>query len=591
MCLAAVLTVTVGVACAVPGAWADNHFVLMPSPPYPYETCSIGVWDNVGHGGQFTVGGPWFVDEEFFEPIMVLHNNGSLNARVTIGLGVWAVDPPAGRHFEAGSNFDWDALTWLPSELTVVAHDCVHGNGIGPARCDWYSPLYDPFGRGDFVLLPGEAKIMHFAAPYNFSVVHADRLVQQVHYHASCVFPGNILPNGTVLHPFRSGMHHELLESLATVELVAYPHGLPRAVNVTGPLAPGNVTGPPVAGVPIVIELGRADRAVPINVTAVGLAASLTIDVGGLAGSVLDGTSASTVTFPPSETVAATSFVTVSFPPGVTAAHVPADGRLDLRVSTSVPDGGKVQGALGYDGSGRVTLQRVIEVGSGAGRVTFDMPVRIFLEGQAGGRAFYIDGGAGGAIMPIDEACAADDVDRVHVQLGGAGECHVDSADGGKVIYTYHLTRFGTALPENAAPLPTIYTCAVGVGAADLDMRAAPGGYSEPVRQAISNRGTLSFEHVDLMVTPWHIENDGGSGAGAEPLLPAAPPAGVTEVLDVDAGDGGYTSVAEGTAVARGLGGGDIAPLLFRLNLTAYGGLQEGAMAQNVTYQATCGPP
>ena len=175
---------------------------------------------------------------------------------------------------------------------------------------------------------------------------------------------------------------------------------------------------------------------------------------------------------------------------------------------------------------------------------------------------------------------------------------------------------FGTALPEHAAPLPTIHTCAVGIGAADLDMRAAPGGYSEPVRQVISNLGTLSFERVELVATPWRIGHDGGPRAGADPPPPMPPaavsgvnvamassvlvtrivqslPAGVTEVLDVGAGGGAgdYTAVAEGTAVARGLSGGDVAPLLFRLNLTPHGGLQGGTMVQNVTYQATCSPP
>ena len=40
--------------------------------------------------------------------------------------------------------------------------------------------------------------------------------------------------------------------------------------------------------------------------------------------------------------------------------------------------------ALAYEGSGRVALQRVVEVGSASGRVEFDMPVGILLEGQAG---------------------------------------------------------------------------------------------------------------------------------------------------------------------------------------------------------------
>ena len=103
------------------------------------------------------------------------------------------------------------------------------------------------------------------------------------------------------------------------------------------------------------------------------------------------------------------------------------------------------------------------------------------------------------------------------------------------------------------------------------------------MRQVVSNRGTPPFERVDLAATPWRIGHDGGPRTGADPL-PAAPPAaapgagegrawgvlaarlvaslpaGVTEALGVDAaggGGGGYTTVAEGTAVARGLEGGD----------------------------------
>ena len=47
----------------------------------------------------------------------------------------------------------------------------------------------------------------------------------------------------------------------------------------------------------------------------------------------------------------------------------------------------------------------------------------------------------------IDGRCAADDAQRVHVQLGGGG-------GGDKVIYTYHLTRFSTALSERCTLPP-----------------------------------------------------------------------------------------------------------------------------------------
>ena len=52
-----------------------------------------------------------------------------------------------------------------------------------------------------------------------------------------------------------------------------------------------------------------------------------------------------------------------------------------------------------------------------------------------------------------------------------------------------------------------------------------------------------------------------------------------------------YVPLADGTAVAGGLGGGQEAPLWFRLNLSPYGGVQAGTLVQTVTYQAECGAP
>ena len=339
-------------------------------------------------------------------------------------------------------------------------------------------------------------------------------------------------------------------------------------------LEPANGTGPP-APVTVVIE-PRAPVG-PLNLTAAGHAANLTIDVARLAGPggpPLDGSAASTVTFPPAETSVAASFATVTFPPSVTAAHVPAGGRLALHVAADVPDDARVQAALAYDGSGRVELRRVVEVGAASGRVTFDVPVRILLEGQAGGRAFYIEGGAdGGTITPIDQACAADDVARVHRHLGGAGECQMDSAGGDKIIYTYHLTRFGTAQPERAAP-PIVHTCSVSVGAPDMHVSVRPGEYSAPARQVVANSGSAPFAHVDITATPW---SDG---------LPAS----VTEVR-ADGAGAGYMPLAKGMPVADGLGGGQEAPLWFRLNLTSYGDTAAGTLVQTVTYQAMCDVP
>ena len=402
----------------------------------------------------------------------------------------------------------------------------------------------------------------------------------------------------------------------------------PPAANVTAPpppvicvgadltecdLGPANGTGQPV---PVTVVIEPRAPAGPLNLTGAGHAANLTIDVAGLAAPAnppFNGSASSMVTFPPAETSVVASFATVTFPPSVEATHVPAGGRLALRVAADVPDDAQVQGALAYEGSGRVTLQRVVEVGAESGRVVFDMPVRILLEGQAGGRAFYIEGGAdGGTITPIDLACAADDTGKVHSHLDGTGECQMDSTGGDKIIYTYHLTRFGTAQPEHAAPLPAVHTCSVAIGMQNIGMSAPPGEYSAPVRQVVVNSGSLRFAGVELAATPW-IMNQSAAGPPAADPTPAPPapvfgtdagrtasvntatlvvslPASATEV-STEAAGGAYRPLAAGMSVAGGLEGGAELPLWFRLNLSPHDGLRAGTLVQTVTYQAVCSAP
>ena len=359
------------------------------------------------------------------------------------------------------------------------------------------------------------------------------------------------------------------------------------------------------------VVLGPDGGAAYSNLTAGGNGVRVTINVAGLAGA---GAAGGTVQFPPGGAVVETSFASVSFPPGATAESVPAGGLLVLHV---VPPGGLppesgIQG-LAYDGSGAVLLRDVVEIGDGAGVVTFDMPVRISLEGQAGGRAFYIDGGSGGAARPIDAACAADDTERVHRHLNGTGECRIDSDDGvDMVIYTYHLTRFGTVGSESGAPPPVYHTCSVGLGSQSLDIgEAAPGGRSDPAEQLLINYGSAPFAQVGIEASPWRAASGGGAPPGAaSPILPdpapgtgegmassalvarvyASVPAAATEVGE-EGIEGAYAAVGEGTAVARGLGGGDAATLWFRLNLAPYDMAAGGVLVQTVSYNAQCSLP
>ena len=296
--------------------------------------------------------------------------------------------------------------------------------------------------------------------------------------------------------------------------------------------------------------------------------------------------------FPPTVTVVTTSFASVSFPPGVTATSVPADGRLALYVADAVLPDAQVQARLSYDGSGRVVPQRVVEIGGENRAVEFSMPVRISLEGQAGGRAFYIEG-ANGTISPIDTACAADDAERVHRQLGGAGECRIDSGNGADmVIYTYHLTRFGTAASELGTPPPVAYTCSLRLGATNLAVDARPGAASEAVRQDVVNTGSQPFVLVDLDATPWYVDPDTDRPGPGAPSLPA----GITVVSTTGQG-GTFVPLLDGGAfaapVAPGLAGGlglD-PPLWLKINLTAYDQIAAGRLVQHVTYTAECGSP
>ena len=316
------------------------------------------------------------------------------------------------------------------------------------------------------------------------------------------------------------------------------------------------------------------------NVTAGGNELRVTLHLGDIAPS-----GNGTAMFPPDGATVNATFATVTFPPSAMATSVPADDRIVLYVvnRTDLPDNSTVQEAMEYEGSGRVVLDRVVEIGDEAGRINFDTPVRISLEGQANGRAFYIEG-ADGPMTPIDLACAADDTGRVHLQMmDSMGECQLDSEGGDKVIYTYHLTRFGTVSSERDAPPPVLHTCSASIDEASLGVTATPGGQSRDAAQAVANRGSLPFDRVELNATPWRIDMGGAQPGSNSTSLPA----NVTEVREKEGG--AYRMVGErGTFVAQGLDGGTKASLWFRVNLAAHGSAQSGDLAQTVVYLAEC---
>ena len=313
-----------------------------------------------------------------------------------------------------------------------------------------------------------------------------------------------------------------------------------------------------------------------VDGTAAGDSARLAINVTGLAQPSDD---PGTAVFPAEAVTLAASFARVTFPPGVTATSVPAGGAISLYVDADTAE--NATSALGYPAAGTLTLRTIVEVGGSQAPVLFDRPVRISLEGQAGGRAFYIEGGADGVAAPIDLACAADDTERVHRQLGGMGECRIESGDD-LVIHTYHLTRFGTVSSDRGTPPPVVHTCSLRLDKTDLAVPAVPGDYSKTVRQAVVNSGSQQFDRVALDATPWYIDPVPGMRGPDAPYLPAS--------LTVASGaaQGGQFAPLPG-AVADGLGGGQEEPLWLAINLTGHAQVNGTRLVQDVAYTAECG--
>ena len=337
----------------------------------------------------------------------------------------------------------------------------------------------------------------------------------------------------------------------------------------------------PSGAMPVVaIERDGFVRAV--NATGAGDDARPAIDVSGLSNATLSAdASRSTVKFPAVAVNLTASFAEVMIPPNATAMSVPADGRLDLYVSEQGPTERQVADALGAS-AGDVVVPRVVEIGDNATHIVFDLPVRILLTGQANGTAFYVNSTDRTAV-PILAKCAADDTDAVHKRLNGTGidECWLDSG-ADKVIHTYHLTLFGTAMAPGGGP-PFVPVCSISLGPQQqIPSPIEFGGIREGAQSAadktqeVRKTGTLPLDTVTIRATAWKY------ASGSEAM-----PASATSVM---AGARGWVAL-DGEVDLPGSAYGATAK--FRVDVPA-GTLPEGAPAagveasQTVTYTAAC---
>ena len=277
------------------------------------------------------------------------------------------------------------------------------------------------------------------------------------------------------------------------------------------------------------------------------------------------------------------SFAEVRLPPGATARGVPADGLIELYIPAWEPDARDIAGAFGVDEADILGVAAAVEVGDNATRIVFDRPVRILLVGQAGGSAFYA--GPDGAVVRIADMCEADGTaDEMHDLMGGSGACQADSADGrGKVIHTYHLTRFGTAQVDYGDTCgATLSSKTIGFG------RIEAGERSEARGQTVTASGTLPVEGVSIGAGDWTADADGL----------AIMPASATSVRAAGSGGGGAWTPLGGDDFSVPWGAGQqSASVEFRL-VVPVGALSAGAGAavgttasQAVTYTVACGAP
>ena len=330
------------------------------------------------------------------------------------------------------------------------------------------------------------------------------------------------------------------------------------------------------AGPPPVVAIERDEFVRAVNATGSGDGARPAINVSGLAGD-----SADTVRFPAEAVGLAASFAEVTIPPNATARFVPADGRLDLYLSSQGPTVRQVAAALGAS-PGAVESLTLVEVGDNATHIVFDLPVRILLTGQANGSAFYVNN-TDRRVVPILAMCSEDDTAAVHGQLNGTGidECWLDSA-ADKVIYTYHLTLFGTAMAPGGGQ-PFVPVCGIELvsppRAIEFGSISEGGRSADDKSQGVRNAGTLPLDTVTIRASAW----TDASGA-------IVMPANATGVMTAARG---WVALDGETAVP---GNAEGATARFRLAVPA-DALPEGAPAagvaasQTVTYTAMCGPP
>ena len=209
--------------------------------------------------------------------------------------------------------------------------------------------------------------------------------------------------------------------------------------------------------------------------------------------------------------------------------------------------------------------------------------------GTAASGAGGADAGAAAVAERLEDAAAA--------YAGALGDIALDPAGDLWLPARHDVLAVVQADPGGAGggASPTVWTpragvldearaCSIILERAKIDYGPIdPGQTSRPYLQTITNTGQLTFSHVDLIVTPWHVDSPGRCAPGSIPSLPV----GLSEIR-TELGGAFSDLVARGTVVARGLEAGGQAQLWYRLNLADYSDLPQAEISQCATYVVRC---
>ena len=238
----------------------------------------------------------------------------------------------------------------------------------------------------------------------------------------------------------------------------------------------------------------------------------------------------------------------------------------------------------------------VVEIGSPDADIALDGIATIRLRDQPPDAMLYHMDSAG-RITKIPECGSAEyPADWLGGNRALTPFCHV--ASGGSAgtshytIYTYRLSAFFAvgAPPPPPPPTNAADRCSISLADALLAVSTAPGKPSQPVRQTITNTGSLVVKSVEIDATRWFFDPAGNPPYAADA---ASLPPTITEMSSADPALGTFRPLpANGTAslpLAAGLLPDGGHSLWFRINLDAGQGQNVGKMlVQHVTYVAEC---